>query len=164
MRSTSRSVGSLLSSMPTLKAISVQLDRIAAMQHVLDRALQGAHAKHVRVAYEDGKTLVLAADSAAAAARTRHLAPRLAAALRQHFPTVAGIRCEVGIVQRTSGARASARRITPTGKHALAALAGSLPEGELKHALERLLRGADASDREDQPLQREEGERDGRYK
>ena len=163
MGTTSRSVGSLLSSVPTLKAISMQLDRIAAMQQVLGEVLPAPCAGHVWVHHEDGNTVVLGADSGAMAARARQLARRVSTAFGERFSNVAEIRCEVIIVKRTSTRRSSARRITPTGQRALAGLAGSLPAGDLKDALGRLLRAAQRSDRVDEPLEREEGERDGRH-
>jgi hypothetical protein len=94
------------------------------------------------------------------AARIRHLGPRLTSALRRRFPDVSGIRCEVIIVHGTPSRSGSARRITPTAKQALGTLAGSLPGGTLKTALEHLLQSAERSHREDQPLQREEREPD----
>jgi len=132
------------------------------MQHTLREVLSEAQARHIRVAYEDEKAVVFEADSGAMAARIRQLAPRLLTALRRRFPEVAGVRCEVRIAQRTPAAQAPKRRITPTGEQALAGLAGTLPAGDLRDALERLLRGAKQSHGQDQSLQGEEGEPDSR--
>jgi hypothetical protein len=65
------------------------------------------------------------------------------------------------MLQRTHPRRGAVRRIEPTGKQALARLAGSLPGGDLKAALERLLRGQARSDGEDQSLEGEERESHG---
>jgi hypothetical protein len=59
---------------------------------------------------------------------------------------------------RTRVRQGRIRRIEPTGKAALTQLAGSLPGGELKAAVERLLQGQARSDRENEALQGEEGE------
>jgi hypothetical protein len=161
MRTSSRSVGALLSSVPTLKAISVQLELAAALQQAVAKALPRALSEHVRVVLLEGQILVLEADSGALAAKLRHLGPRLLATLRVQFPGLAGIRFEVRMLQRTQPRRGAVRRIEPTGKQALARLAGSLPGGDLKAALERLLCGQARSDGEDQPLEGEERESHG---
>jgi hypothetical protein len=158
MRSTSRSVGSLLGLVPGLKAISVQLDLIAAMQQACTKALPKPLSEHVRVAFLDGQTLVLEVDSGVLAARVKHLAARLLATMRPAFPQLTGIRCEVRMPHRTRVRQGRIRRIEPTGKAALTQLAGSLPGGELKAAVERLLQGQARSDRENEALQGEEGE------
>ncbi len=160
MPTTSRSVGSLLSSVPGLKAISVQLGRLAAMQHLCEQALPYTLRRRVMVVHEDGKSVLLKADGGATAAKVRHLTPRLLAAIRARFPTIERVRCEAGIVQRAQVPEGPVRRIQPTGRSALAGLAGSLPAGELRSALERLLERQRRSDRQDQSLEREEGETD----
>lgn len=159
MRTTSRSVGSLLSSMPTLKAISVQLDQVAAMQRICSNVLPATLSSHVRAAYLDGKVLVFEASSGAVAAKVRYFSARLTTTLRRTYPALEGIRVEVVIPQRTTMPAGNKRRIRPTGKRALEALAGSLPDGELKTAVERLLTGQAGSDRQDEAFQDQECQR-----
>jgi hypothetical protein len=145
--------------MPTLKAISVQLDRVAAMQRACAGVLPAALSTHVRAAYLDKKVLVFEASSGAVAAKVRYLSARLTTTLRRAYPELEGVRVEVVIPRRTTLPAGNKRRIRPTGKRALEALAGSLPGGELKAAVERLLTGQASSDSEDEAFQDQEDQR-----
>jgi hypothetical protein len=162
MRAASRSIGSLLSSVPGLKAISVQLDRLAAMQRICATALPKSLSDLVRVAAFDGETVLIQSDSSASAAKIKHLAPRLLRALKNHFPDVARVRVETTVLHRSTLARGPARRMGATPSQAWAALAGSLPAGSLRSAIVRLLAGQTELDREHDALERQKGEADGR--
>jgi hypothetical protein len=137
--------------MPAIKAISVQLDRFAAMQHACEQALPPQLKGRLRVARGEGETVVLEADNGSVAAKARYLQPRLLRALQARFK-VSEIRIEVGVLRRTNAHEASARRLAPTGRAAFTALAGSLPAGPLKTAVERVAQAA--SHREDEALER----------
>jgi hypothetical protein len=130
----------------------MQLERVAAMQRTLSRALPGGLAAACRVAYETGGCIVIEARNGAVAAKVKALSGRLLAALRSRDPALTGIRVEVVVVQRIRAGRERVRRIGPTGLRSLTTLAGSLPEGPVQAALRHLLR---ASNREDQALEDE---------
>ncbi|HEU5282750.1 MAG TPA: DUF721 domain-containing protein [Burkholderiales bacterium] len=155
IRAPGRRIGLLLSSVPALKASSVQLERIAAMQHTLTAALPKPLAGTCRVAYEADGTLVIEAKNGAVAAKVQALSRRLLATLRQHYPALSGIRVEVGVLRRSKVARGAIRRIGPTGMRSLVELEGSLPDGPLRMALRRLLA---TSDRQNQALEDEKRE------
>jgi hypothetical protein len=156
MPTTSRSVASLLGLVPAVKAISVQLTAVAAAQHICARILPAAVYRHLQISFIDKEVIVLHAETGAQAAKIRHLAPRLLAALRTRFPELHRVRCEVGLLHRMQTPGSQPRRISPTGQRAWRALAGSLPGGELKGAVERLLHAAPGLDGKDQPLDSEE--------
>lgn len=155
IRAPGRRIGLLLSSVPALKASSVQLERIAAMQHTLAAALPKPLAETCRVAYEADGDLVIEAKNGAVAAKVQMLSRRLLARLRQRYPALRGIRVEVGILRRSKAAPGIIRRIGPTGTRSLAELEGSLPDGPLRMALRRLLA---TSDRQNQALEDEKRE------
>jgi hypothetical protein len=162
MPSGTRRVGSLLDSLPELKAISVQVSRIAAMQQAYVEVIPSALAGRSRVGWEEADVLVLIADSGAVGAKLRVLAPRVLAALQRLSPALQRIKVEVRASQRTMPVAERPRRIGTTGLGSLTALAQSLPDGPLHLAVAALVRRQGRLDGDDQPLEHEEsqGERD----
>lgn len=161
MSGPSRRIGFLLSCVPGFKAINMQLERIAAMQQALTQALPGALSGLCRVSHESAGVVVVEADNSAVAAKLKALAPRTLAALRRCFPELNGLQVRVCLAHRSRPDPRTVRRIGPTGIASLAALAGTLPAGSLEAALERLVERQRRSDRQDEPLQREERQHDG---
>jgi hypothetical protein len=153
-----RRIGFLLSSVPALKASSVQLERVSAMQHALATALPKSLSGACRVAYETEGDVVIEVKNGAVAAKVKALSGRLLAAFRARYPTVKGIRIAVDVPHRTKPDPEQVRRIGPTGIRSLARLAGSLPEGSLRTALRRLLA---TSHGEDQALEHQKRQHHG---
>jgi hypothetical protein len=160
----SQSIGYLLNYLTDLEAIRVRVDRLAAMQQALSAALPGELARLSRVGYETQGTLVLLAGSGVAAARLRHLVPRLLFTIRKQFAEVKAIRIEVQLVRDSRRGKRPVRRIGATGQASLQDLEARLAAGPLRCALQRLLEHQASSDGDDQPLQEQErshDERDG---
>ena len=151
----SRSIGYLLNSLTDLEAIRVRTARLAALHQVVSAALPQELAQHIRVGYETQGTVVLLADSGAAAAKGRHLVPRVLLTIKQRIGEVKAIRIEVQLVRRRRADARPIRRIGATGVANLTKLATSLPDGPLRAALGRLI-GHQRSDGDDQPLEDQE--------
>jgi hypothetical protein len=160
MNSPGRRIGFLLTSVPAVEAISVQLGEISALQQALDRALPAGLGRLCRVARITDGVIVLEAQTSAAAAKLKALSPRLLAAFRRVLPTLAAVQVRVAVSRRNKPARTAVRRIGPTAIGSLAALAGRLPSGPLEAALRCLLRHQRGSERQDEALEREERQHD----
>lgn len=139
MRTASRNIGCLLSSVPAIKARSVQLDRHIAMQRILASALPKSLSSLAQVVFEAGEVVYIQTDNSAVAARLRHLAPRLLTALRKQFPTLTRVHVEPSTMRRSMRLPAPSRRMSATAHHAWNALAGTLPAGPVQAAVKRLL-------------------------
>lgn len=156
----SRTIGFLLNYLRDLEAISVHVERIAALQQAYSRLVPEELSQASRVGYQTGERLVLTADSGTAAAKLRMLAPRIAAGLKRTHPWIGNVRVEVVIPQRTTRAPAPLRRIGATGIGSLQQLAEGLPRGPVQAAVRRLLRNQQTSNRGDDLLEREKAEHD----
>ncbi len=151
----SRSIGYLLNSLTDLEAIRVRTARLSALHQVVTAALPRELAQHIRIGYETQDTVVLLADSGAAAAKLRHVVPRVLLRIRRQFQEVKAIRIEVQLVRRRHRDAKSIRRIGATGVASLSRLAASLAVGPLRTALGRLI-AHERSDGDDQPLEDQE--------
>lgn len=161
MNDPSRRVGALLNAVPAIKAISMQLEAAAALQRALARALPAALAPHCRVLHcREGLVLIEAAHGAAAA-RLRLLRARLLPVLKNVRPDVREIRIVVDVARQSAKAGPAGRRLNPTAQAAWRQLASSLPEGPLREACRGMLPSQDASDRQEQTLEEQEGQHGG---
>jgi hypothetical protein len=142
----SRTIGYLLNSLTDLEAIRVRVERIAALQQAYFAAVPRELAQSSTVGYETQGTLVLLAASGAAAARLRHLAPRLLLTIRKQFPEVKTIRTEVQLVRGSRRLAPPIRRVGATGLRSLEELEAGLADGPLRDALRRLIRRAGGQD------------------
>jgi hypothetical protein len=155
-----QTIGFLLNYLKDFKAISVHVERIAALQQAYSRLVPEELIRTSRVGYQSGGIVVLTADNGAAAAKLRLFAPRVSAGLKRGHPGVSGVRVEVSIPRRLGPAARQPRRIGRTGTESLRQLAASLPPGPLQVAVRRLLKREERSNRNDDLLDREKGEHD----
>lgn len=156
----SRSIGFFLDSLKDLVAINMQVRRIGAVQHALAPALPPDLARQVEVVSEDQGILTLAAPNSAAAAKLRHLTPRVADTLARQKFHIRKIRVVVQLARRVNPRPAPIRRIPATGLHEIAALSKGVTDPGLRGALERLVAGQAGSGHQDQPLERQQRQHD----
>ena len=160
MNGPGRRIGFLLTSVPAVEAISVQLNRIDALHQSLARALPGELGRLCRVAQVSEGVVVLEAQSSAVSAKLKALAPRLLSAFRSAIPELRGLQIKVRVTRRSMLSRRPPRRIGPTGIRSLAALARGLPSGPLESAVRRMLQQHGESHCQDESLEREERQHD----
>lgn len=153
-------IGSVLRSLRDLEAILVRVKQLAALEQAYAAAVPGELARRSRVAYERAGTMVVAADTSAVAAKLRQLTPRIVAEIVKCAPEITSMRVEVQIVQRSSERRGPRPEIASHGLASLRELRDSLPDSPLREALDRLVSRPEASDRQDQPFEREESQDD----
>ncbi len=163
MNEPSRRVGTLLTAVPALKAISVQLETAATLQGALSAALPGNLAANVKLLHCEAGVAVLVAGGSAAAARLRMLAPRVTQSLQAADARVREIRIVVDVVRQSPTQREPDRRLDATAMDAWRRLASSLPEGSLREACRRLIRAQANSVRQEKPLEGHEGEYDSHH-
>jgi hypothetical protein len=157
MKDSSRRLGALLNAVPALKAISVQLEDAARLQRALHAALPDNLAACASLVHcENGVALISA--SSAAAARLRMLAPRLTRTLREADARVREIRVIVDVSRQPAARNEPPRLLDETGMAAWRQLASSLPEGSLRQACRALVRKQETSDRQQEPLENQEGQ------
>lgn len=117
----------------------VRVQTLVSMQGRYAQSVGPALSARSRISHEVAGTIHILADSAAVAAKLRHLAPRILMDMRERWPNLTGI--HVG-TQPTPGAdrKPDTRSLDATGKEELTALSGRLPEGALKAAVLRISR------------------------
>lgn len=121
-------------------AIARHARQLMALQPLVDRCVPARLRVSLTVAnFRDG-TLVLTAPNGAFAHRARLAAPDLLTALQRLEPAVRALRIEV---QRTFPEARPPRKqavLTPAARASLQGLADSLPDSDVKAALQRMLR------------------------
>ena len=133
-------LNALLDSTPELKKLAQTARQIEGLQRqyrsiVPASLLQGSHVMR----YDNGR-LILAADNGAVASKLRQLAPQLISSFRTRGCEVTGIQIQVQVNAAPPRPLTAPRELGPQGQIALEDLAHSLPEGELRAAVERLSR------------------------
>lgn len=156
----SQTIGSVLRSLRDLKAILVRVERLASLQQTYAGAVPMELAKRSRVAYERGGTVVVVADTSAVAAKLRQLVPRIVIGIVKSAPEVTSIRVEVQVAETSDGPRDIRPEIGSRALSSLCELRDSLPDSPLRQAIGKLVSRREALDRQDQSLQRKEGEHD----
>jgi len=145
-------------SLPALKAINMQLEELLALQQTLSASVPADLRPHVRIAYRDGKRVHISASNSAWAARLRILGPRVLRRFAQHDSGIEEIKVTVDVSSARRDAPAPPRRIESSGIRNLTQLMERLPEGSLRHAVAKLLRGQLPSNDENQAFERPKGE------
>lgn len=157
-KDTNQRIDRVLRSLPALKAISVQLEGLTALDRSLHGVLTDALRRQVRVSARDGGVVTLVAANAACAARLRMLRSRLLRALTDVDNSVQDLR----VVVEVENARRTVRRevipIGERGRSEFAALERRLPEGPLRAAIARLAARQDGSNSEDQSFEDEKSD------
>lgn len=137
----SQRLNSYFSSSRELRDAGLAARKLATLQQHYLRIVPARLARASRVHWLTGRTLVLAADNSAVAAKLRQLAPDLAAQLGQMGDEVTGIQVKVQVdAQPRHGARSAERKLSQTGRRQMSELARELPDSPLKDALQRFVR------------------------
>lgn len=123
---------------PELRGVTHQAQQLAALQHQYRQAAPPTLARLSQVIGFERHILTLGAANSAAAAKLRQLSPQLVQLFQENGLKVTGILVKVQVAV-PNGKRAPARRsMTPAGRRHVAALAETLADSPLKHALRRL--------------------------
>lgn len=157
-KDTSQRIDRVLRSLPALKAISVQLEGLTALDRSLQAALSDPLRHQVRVAALDGKVVTIAAANAACAARLRLIRSRLLQALTNVDNSVQDLRVVVDVETARGAPRRETVQIGERGRADLVALERQLPPGPLRAAIARLAAGETKSDRENDSLEHQKGD------
>lgn len=129
----------LLNSLDDLKAISVRLKRVALLQQIYGHTVSEDLAGRSRVADERADAVVIMADTSAVAAKLRQLAPRIVAEIVKREPERTGIRLDVQLSPANPLPAASGPTLPESALEGLASLRDSLPESELRTALQKMV-------------------------
>jgi hypothetical protein len=105
---------------------------------------------------------VVVAETSAIASKLRQLAPRVVEEIVKFAPEVTSIHVEVQVTPNSDLHPNARPAIGPGGLTSLCRLRDALPCSPLREALDRMVRRATRSNRQDQPLEREEGDDDQR--
>jgi hypothetical protein len=137
---TARKLDQLMAGSTALHGLSVQVERIAALQRAYETLAPSGLPRYSRVANLTAGELLLITESGAVAAKLRQLAPRLTGRFRRAGVEITGIRVEVQAdVQEIRSKPLKNSILTPTGRKELAALAAGLDASPLKSAVAALL-------------------------
>jgi hypothetical protein len=141
-----KSIAELICADPSLAGLRERLERIALLQRLCRRRLPPTLAASVTVGEPADDELRLYADNGAAAAKLRHLTPELLNYFGREGLKFTGIRVAVQ-VRASPGLReiSPPKQIDDSGLESLARLAESLPEEDLKRAVERLIATSQAT-------------------
>lgn len=121
-------------------AIARHARRLMALQPLVDRCAPAGLRVPLTVAnFRDG-TLVLTAPNGALAHRARLAVPTLLTALQRLEPAVRVIRVEVQRTFREPKPPRKTAVLSPTARESLQGLADTLPDSDVKSAVQRLLR------------------------
>src|SRR5262249_55975444 len=139
-------IAELIRADPSLAGLRERLERIALLQRLCRRRLPPQLASSVTVGEPADDELRLYADNGAVAAKLRHLNPELFNFFGGEGLKFTGIRVAVQ-VRASPGPREISlpKQIDETGRKSLARLAESLPDEDLRRAIERLLQTAQAT-------------------
>lgn len=143
-----RKVQEYLGTGDTLRRLTREAARLAALDRAYRRAVPAALAQASGIDHIDSATLVVWADSGAVGAKLRQLAPTLLGRLRELAPECTVLRVAVRICARGAGgsSRGAPARLGAGGAEALRELAGELPPSSLRTALKRLASRARSED------------------
>jgi len=134
-------IGDLLLQSGELRALSRRAHHLAGLQRAVLEAIPRPLAIAARVKSLRSGTLIIAADTATAAAKLRQLSPRLLEHLRKCDGQVTGIRIEVQVAAQQIGSGRSSRK-RPIENRAIASfqrLARTLKDSPLRDAVTRLV-------------------------
>jgi hypothetical protein len=127
-------VRDLIEATPELRPVIHQARRLAQLNKELRAALPPELAGSVSAASLTTGTLLLVADSGAAAAKVRHLGPKLCQALRHHAADLTSIEVRVQVTNRVKPLPIKQKTVSRAARTAFRALAGRLPPSPLQWA------------------------------
>ena len=131
-------VGSLLSSLPELQALNLEVRQLAALQNTLSEVLPDDLATTTTVSLAKTGELILSVDNGAVAAKLRQMAPRILVFLRQRRYQITGIRLQVQVRVRDNPLPRKQISLSSDARIAIDRLSERLGPSPLKVALERL--------------------------
>jgi hypothetical protein len=137
-----KQVGEYLDSSPGVDRLASHAAYLLALRRVLAEALPEPLRRSCAIAnYKQGKVIVLAENSAAAA-RLRLLAPSLIEVLGQRGLQVTGLKVEVqpDVRRRTQAVEEKSLLLSSSARAALERAAAALPEGPLRDTVAGLSR------------------------
>ena len=136
-----RKIGDLLVQSSELRALSRRAQHLAELQRAMLEAVPRPLSRAYRIKSFRSGTLLVAAESAAAAAKLRHLAPRLLEHLRKREEQVTKIQIEVQVAMQQNRSGKSSRKALLNDfviSH-FERLAATLKESPLRLAVTRLV-------------------------
>ena len=136
-----RKIGDLLHQSSELRVLSHRARHLADLQSAMLEAIPRPLSRAYRIKSLRSGTLLVAAETAAAAAKLRHLAPRLLEHLRKRDEQVTKIQIEVQVAMQQIRPGKSSRR-APLNDRVIShfkRLEGTLKESPLRLAVSRLV-------------------------
>jgi hypothetical protein len=136
-----RKIGDLLHQSSELRALSRRAEHLAELQRAMLEAIPRPLSHAYRIRNFRSGTLLVAADNAAAAAKLRHLAPRLLEHLRKRDEQVTKIQIEVQVAMQQIRPGKRSRK-TPLNARVIGdfqRLVDTLKESPLRLAVTRLV-------------------------
>jgi hypothetical protein len=151
---TASRIGSLLDGLTETRALTRQARQLLAIQQQVRAILPGELASSTSVGSLSDGQLVLLTENGAAAAKLRHLAPKILRTLAQRDRDVTAIHVRVQVTKRVNSLPQKQNSVGPAGREALRALVRQLPPSALRRAVRRLSgAGAIASDYEQEAFE-----------
>ncbi len=133
-------LGIFLNASPQFAALSQQMRQLAALEQLYQQVAPPPLRAVSHVMLLHGRTLIIAADNGAIAAKLRQLSADLISSLRTRGCEVTGIQIKVQVRAQTAVPRPPQRKLGKAARHSLEDLAARLPEGPLRTSLHRLLK------------------------
>lgn len=121
-----------------LRRLSVQAERLLALQRHYERLAPPPLARASRVIAARQQVLFISADNGAVAAKLRQIAPQLAELFRNAECEVTRIQVKVQVAAPPARPASTPIRLSVAGRERLSELAGELPDSPLKSVLHRL--------------------------
>lgn len=133
-------LGSYFGGSLELRQLSARAGKLLALQRLYEQVAPPSLGRSSRVLQLEQKTLLLAADNSAIAAKLRQLVPTLIQQLRDKGCEVTGIQVRVQVIVPTAKRRRTPAILGPKGRQQLTELSEELADSPLKRALQRLLK------------------------
>ena len=133
-----RQLSMLLKENAGLRALANRVDHLAGLQSIWDDIVPQALRPYARVGGISHRRITLFADNGAVAAKIKLLAPTLLKNLKIKGVEVTSIRVEVQVKSIPQRPPKHPRHLSREAASSLSALAGTLPDSQLRSALERL--------------------------
>jgi hypothetical protein len=134
----SQRLNTFLGASPELRQLSGRAARLLALQRLYEQLAPATLARASHVQQLEEKTLTLAANNGAVAAKLRQLAPELLRQLQNGGCEVTQIQVKVQVAHAAARRVAAPAKLGAAARQRLMELAVELPDSLLKNALQRL--------------------------
>ncbi|MBI3902258.1 MAG: DUF721 domain-containing protein [Nitrosomonadales bacterium] len=138
----SQRLNSYFGANPELRQLSRKAGELQSLQQLYERVAPPSLVRSSHVLQLEGRTLLLAADNGAVAAKLRQLVPELIHLFQNGGSEVTGIQVRVQVSTLSAGRASAPVTLSATGKKRLVELADELADSPLKSALQRLAKKA----------------------